>query len=91
MATRSSIPAWITPWAEGPGGLQSTGCKESDMTEQLTHTQRNIACVSIPVPTSSPSSPPGIHTFVLFVCVSISALQINPSDGSFLTDKRWQE
>ena len=91
MATQSSIPAWRTPWAEEPDGLQSTGCKESDTTEQLTHTQSNIAYVSIPVPSSSPSSSPGIHTFVLFVCVSISALQINPSDGSFLTDKRWQE
>ena len=25
MATRSSIPAWETPWTEEPGGLQSTG------------------------------------------------------------------
>ena len=24
-ATRSSILAWIIPWAEGPGGLQSMG------------------------------------------------------------------
>ena len=24
MATHSSIPAWRTPWAEEPGGLQST-------------------------------------------------------------------
>ena len=33
MATHSSIPAWRIPWAEEPGGLQSKGCKESDMTE----------------------------------------------------------
>ena len=38
MATHSSILAWIIPWTEEPGGLQSMGCKESDMTEQLTHT-----------------------------------------------------
>ena len=25
MATRSSILAWRIPWAEEPGGLQSTG------------------------------------------------------------------
>ena len=25
MATHSSIPAWRIPWAEEPGGLQSTG------------------------------------------------------------------
>ena len=35
MATHSSILAWRIPWTEEPGGLQSTGCKESDMTERL--------------------------------------------------------
>ena len=30
-----SILAWRIPWTEGPGGLQSTGCKEPDMTERL--------------------------------------------------------
>jgi len=34
MATPSSILAWRIPWIEEPDGLQSTGCKESDMTEQ---------------------------------------------------------
>ena len=38
MATHSSILAWRIPWTEGPGGLQSTGCKEPDTTEQLTLT-----------------------------------------------------
>ena len=33
MATHSSILAWRIPWTEKPGGLQSWGCKESDMTE----------------------------------------------------------
>ena len=33
MATHSSILAWRIPWTEEPGGLQSMGCKESDMTE----------------------------------------------------------
>ena len=32
MATRSSILAWEIPWAEEPGGLQSTWSQESDMT-----------------------------------------------------------
>ena len=36
MATHSSIVAWRSPWTEEPGGLQSTECKELDMTEQLT-------------------------------------------------------
>ena len=35
MATHSSILAWRIPWTEELGGLQSTGCKESDKTEQL--------------------------------------------------------
>ena len=34
MATHSSVLAWEIPWAEEPGGLQST---ESDTTE---HTHR---------------------------------------------------
>ena len=33
MATHSSILAWRIPWTEEPGGLQSMGRKESDMTE----------------------------------------------------------
>ena len=32
MATNSSILIWETPWTEEPGGLQSKGSKESDMT-----------------------------------------------------------
>ena len=33
MVTHSSILAWRIPWMEEPGGLQSTGSKESDTTE----------------------------------------------------------
>ena len=36
MATQSSILAWTIPWTEEPGGLQSLGHKELDMTEGLT-------------------------------------------------------
>ena len=35
MATHSSILAWEIPWTEEPGGLQSTGHKELNSTEQL--------------------------------------------------------
>ena len=38
MATHSSILAWRIPWTEEPGGYSPWGCKESDTTEQLTHT-----------------------------------------------------
>ena len=33
MVTHSSILAWRIPWTEEPGGLQSMGSKEPDMTE----------------------------------------------------------
>ena len=33
MSTHSSILAWEIPWTEEPGGLQSMGHKELDMTE----------------------------------------------------------
>ena len=42
MATHSSILAWRIPWMEELGGLQSTGCKESDTTERLHFTFTKI-------------------------------------------------
>ena len=33
MATHPSILAWIIPWTEEPGRLQSIGSQESDMTQ----------------------------------------------------------
>ena len=36
MAIHSNIFAWEILWTEEPGRLQSTGHKESDMTEQGT-------------------------------------------------------
>ena len=35
IATHSSILAWEIPWTEEPGRLQSTGHKQSDMTDQV--------------------------------------------------------
>jgi len=35
MATHSSILAWKISWTDRPGGLQSIGSQESDMTYQL--------------------------------------------------------
>ena len=40
MATHSSTLAWEIPRTEEPGGLQSIGHKESDVTEQLNHHHR---------------------------------------------------
>ena len=35
METHSTILAWRIPWTEEPGGYNSRGHKESDMTERL--------------------------------------------------------
>ena len=35
MVPDSSTLAWKIPWTEEPGGLQSMGSEESDMTERL--------------------------------------------------------
>ena len=40
MANHSSILTWEIPWTEEPGGLQSMGPQESDMTERLNHEWR---------------------------------------------------
>ena len=42
MATHSSILSWRIPWTEEPGGLQSMGLKESDMTERLHFTSLGL-------------------------------------------------
>ena len=36
-ATHSSILAWEIPWTEEPGGLQSKGPQESNMTWRVNH------------------------------------------------------
>ena len=33
MAIHYSLLAWRIPWTEEPGGLQSQGCKDLDITE----------------------------------------------------------
>ena len=38
MATHSSILAWRIPWTRSLAGYSLWGCRESDTTEQLTHT-----------------------------------------------------
>ena len=37
METHSSILTWKIPWVEEAAGYSPWGCKELDMTEQLTH------------------------------------------------------
>ena len=47
MATHSSIFAWIIPWTEEPGGLQSMGQKELDMIEWLTVSLSRLSAVVV--------------------------------------------
>ena len=44
MKTHSSILAWRIPWTEEPGGLESTGSKESDTTQRL-HFHFSLSCI----------------------------------------------
>ena len=44
MATHSNILAWRIPCTEEPGGLQSMGSQELDMTEQLSTQACQITC-----------------------------------------------
>ena len=46
METHSSILAWEILWTEEPGGLQSTGSKESDMLLLLSHFSRVQLCAT---------------------------------------------
>ena len=41
---QTSTLAWKIPWMEGPGGLQSMGALESDVTEQL-HFHFSLSCI----------------------------------------------
>ena len=47
IAAHSSILAWIIPWTEEPGGLQSMGSQESDMTK-ATSVQFSLVAQSCP-------------------------------------------
>ena len=46
MATQSSVLAQGVLWTEEPGGLQSMGHKESDMTERLVHIHTHTHCTT---------------------------------------------
>ena len=47
MTTHSSILAWRIPWTEEPGGLQSHGVAESDMTEATEHARTQLSFGSL--------------------------------------------
>ena len=42
MATHSSIPAWEIPRTKEPGGLQSMGLQESDITLRLDSNNKDL-------------------------------------------------
>ena len=75
MATHSSILAWTVPWTEEPGGLQSTGCKESDTTEQAR------TGVRTPTPESGGQlRPESAHIESVLLCVSGNSLALSGTD-----------
>ena len=47
MATHSSIIVWEISWTEEPGGLQSIGLQESDMTEATQHACTHVCVHSL--------------------------------------------
>ena len=47
MATHSSMLAWRIPWTEDPAGLQSMGCKELEVTDQLNNNKSGFPDSSI--------------------------------------------
>ena len=50
MVTHSSFVAWRIPWTEEPGGLQSMGSQELDMTQRLNqHSKYNVEGVKNPL------------------------------------------
>ena len=73
MEIPSSILAWRIPWTEEPGGLQSMGSQESDMTEATKH-----VCLYHPFP---------FH-YNLQVANSPPNIALNPGVHIFQTHKR---
>ena len=81
MATPSL--AWEIPRTEEPGGLQSVGVRESDMTEQLAPSLSYIythASVSVCAVMASSTAP-----WTVYVCVCITNFQSFPLLFLFLT------
>ena len=72
MAIHSSILAWRIPWTEDLGGLQSMGCKESDMTERL-HFKNSIPiCLFRQLPFGLLVIPVLLMTFLMWQYNSIA-------------------
>ena len=75
VAPHSSILAWKIPWAEEPGGLQSMGSKESDMTEWDTHTHTHTHTHTPPPGKGYEFSKP---RYTQFLVIKLSFLPIVP-------------
>ena len=46
MATHYNILAWEIPQTEEPGGIESMGFQEPDMTERLNHHHHHVTSMS---------------------------------------------
>ena len=87
MATHSSILAWRIPWTEEPGGLQSTGRKESDSTERLHfHFHVNIWVSQVALVVKNPPAKQGTRLLSLSQEDSPGEGNGNPLQYSCLED-----
>ena len=77
MATHSSIHAWRIPWTEEPGGYSPWGLKESDITEQWTHTHNIVTVINTSpsfITLLSHSTPKKINCWLIGSCKEILLL-----------------
>ena len=76
--THSSILAWRIPWTKEPGGVQSRGSQRVGHDWLTPHAWCVYVNPNLPIHPTTPS-PLGIHMIILYIFVSISALQIRSS------------
>ena len=77
MATRLSVLAWEIPRTEEPGGLQSTGHKESDMTKTFIFSPLYMPSYKLTQSNCLESRPP--HTLHITGPCPVSKNQSSPS------------
>ena len=80
MVIHSSILAWKVPWTEEPGGLQSMGLQEPDMTQRLNHHHHhpiNVEQVCFKTTNLIPEQPlKNTELYLIFILVEQRILKI---------------
>ena len=89
MATHSSVLAWRIPGTGEPGGLPSPGSHRvgHDWSDLAAAAAVFLCHLQSPYSTHAPFPPPGVHTFVLYVCVSLSQI----GSTLFTTARTWKQ